>query len=247
MKNRYEKRGDHFAIFANSRGMQHEILVDEEDFEAVAAFPGTWGAYKGGNTFYAQIWIRDANGKWKKVQMHRVILNPPADLQVDHKNHNGLDNRRANIRIVTRGENGRNRIDNVEFQSEVDGVTRHSRNKTWRVQIKVNGRVEYSAGFRDQAKAEEAARRFRETGERTTHKEPAKFQSGIKGITWDAKARAWQVHAPMNGKQIFLGYFGTVSEAHAALLMYQETGMRVKRNRKNRCSGSICSRKGSAL
>ncbi len=230
MKNKFEKRGDRTVIFANGKGMRHEILVDEADFEIVSAFRGTWYAHKRGNTFYAQTCIRDANGKRKIVLMHRVLLNPPADMQVDHKNHNGLDNRRENIRIVTRGENGRNRTDNVKYQSDVDGVSWNSRRNTWQVCIWINGRVEYNANFQDQDAAEEAARRFRETGERIVPEVPiAKFQSGIKGITWHARARAWEAKVTMNGNRVFLGLFDTVPEAHAALLMYQETGMRVKR------------------
>ena len=101
LKNKFEKRGDCYAIFANRKGTQHEILIDEADFKEVAAFPGTWRVCKNGNTFYARTHICDSNGKRKTVQMHRAILNPPADLQVDHKNHNGLDNRRENTRIAT--------------------------------------------------------------------------------------------------------------------------------------------------
>ena len=233
MKNRYEKRDDHIVIFANG-GKRHEILIDEEDLEIVATFPGTWGAHKIGNTFYAQTMIRDANRKRKMVYMHRVILNPPSDLQADHKNHNGLDNRRENIHIVTQGENLRNRIDNAEHQSNVDGVSWNTRDKTWEVHIWVNGRVEYNASFPDQAVAEEAARQFRETGKRTKREGRGAFHSGIKGIVWHAKAHAWQAQTRVNGKLIFLGYFDTIPEAHAALLMFLETGLRVKRNQKVR-------------
>ena len=234
MKNKFEKRGDHTVIFANRKGTQHEILVDETDFEIISAFPGPWRVRKHRNTFYAQTDIRDANGKQKTVQMHRVILNPPADLQVDHKNHNGLDNRRENIRIVTNGENGRNRIGNIEFQSDVNGVSWNSRDKTWRVRIWVNGRVEYSACFQDQAAAEEAAHKFRETGHHTIPVGRAEFHSGIKGIAWDSHARAWRVRVTANGKRIHLDYFDTVPEAKAARVMFLETGMRVKRSRKAR-------------
>lgn len=43
------------------------------------------------------------------IQMHRLILTPPDDMVVDHINHNGLDNRRVNIRVTTQKVNSNNR------------------------------------------------------------------------------------------------------------------------------------------
>ncbi len=234
MKNSWEKPDDYIVIFANGGGRVHEILIDEADFKIVSAFSGMWGAHKHRNTFYAWINVRGTDGKRKTVQMHRVLLNPPSDLQVDHKNRDGLDNRRENIRIATNGENARNRINNVKLQSDVDGVSYHTRDKLWMVQIWGNGRVEYNACFRDQAAAEKAAHRFLETGERTTREGPAEFHSGIKGITWHVLCKAWQVTVTANGKRIFLGLYDAIPEAHATLLMFLKTGMFVKRSRKCR-------------
>lgn len=46
-----------------------------------------------------------------RQSMHRVIMDPvPEGLQVDHINRNKKDNRRENLRIVTRSENGKNRV-----------------------------------------------------------------------------------------------------------------------------------------
>ena len=42
------------------------------------------------------------------VYVHRLILNPPPDLLVDHVNGDGLDNRRTNIRVATRSQNNAN-------------------------------------------------------------------------------------------------------------------------------------------
>ena len=250
MKNKFEKRGDHYAIFANGDERQHEILVDKEDFKEVAAFRGTWYVRKDGNTFYAQTTIRSANGKWKTVKMHRILLNPPTDMQVDHKNHNGLDNRRENIRVVTCGENNRNRIDNVEFQSDVDGVTWNSGAQAWQAYPQVNGK-QIHLGFFDEERIAVAAKlMYLETGMRVKQSDPrrtAEFQSDVPGVSWNSRAQAWWAYPRVNGKQIHLGYFDKERIAEAAKLMYLETGMRVKRSRKNRRSGNICSRKGLAL
>ena len=43
--------------------------------------------------------------------MHRLIMNNPIGLVVDHINNQTLDNRRENLRIVSQSENMANRID----------------------------------------------------------------------------------------------------------------------------------------
>jgi len=48
--------------------------------------------------------------------MHRKILKVPASMFVDHINHNGLDNREANLRPATRAQNARNRRKDRESQ-----------------------------------------------------------------------------------------------------------------------------------
>lgn len=51
----------------------------------------------------------------KKVRLHRYITDCPSDLVVDHINGNTLDNRLKNLRVCTRLENNRNRMDTLLF------------------------------------------------------------------------------------------------------------------------------------
>lgn len=77
-------------------------LVDIDDFEWLNQF--NWYATKARNSWYA---VR--TNRYGHIAMHREILgidNP--SIQVDHKNHNGLDNRRENIRIATPSQNKAN-------------------------------------------------------------------------------------------------------------------------------------------
>ena len=234
MKNRWEKRNDCVVIFANGNQMQHEILVDEADFETVNAHPGMWVAHKNGNTRYAQAKVRAKNGKWGILHMHRLLLDPPEDLWVDHRNHNGLDNRRENIRIVTHGENHRNRINNVEFQSNADGVSWESRHQAWMARPWVNGRREYLGRFDIKIKAEAARIMFLETGKRVKRLFPiAEFQSNVPGVRWDMCTQAWVARPKVAGRPEWLGRFDIMLEAEAAVDMFLKTGMRVKRSRKS--------------
>lgn len=63
--------------------------------------------------------------------MHRLILNYPNNLHVDHINHNGLDNRKVNLRAITHRQNHCNR----KIQSEYIGVTKHHNKYTSRAYI----------------------------------------------------------------------------------------------------------------
>lgn len=79
-----------------------EVLVDAADYEKVR--PYWWYSQKIGYTRYA----RTSSRKFFS-SMHRLILEPPKNMVVDHINGNGLDNRRCNIRICTQAENLKNR------------------------------------------------------------------------------------------------------------------------------------------
>uniref|UniRef100_A0A6H1ZQL7 Putative homing endonuclease n=1 Tax=viral metagenome TaxID=1070528 RepID=A0A6H1ZQL7_9ZZZZ len=116
-------------------------LVDDEDFEYLNQFK--WYAHKYPNTYYAVRHIRLANGKQATIPMHRVILNVPKGMETDHKNQNGWDNRRMNLRICTRQENMMNRNSYKNSSSRFKGVVWHKRNKKWQAQIRYNGRTIY--------------------------------------------------------------------------------------------------------
>ena len=78
-------------------------LVDDEDYGYLSQF--RWFMKSGG---YAQHEF-NINGKRKKVLMHRLLTDAPKGYEVDHINHDPLDNRRANLRICTPSQNQRNR------------------------------------------------------------------------------------------------------------------------------------------
>lgn len=54
--------------------------------------------------------------------MHRVILNAPEGVKVDHRNRNGLDNRRDNLRLCTNSQNQHNRGTNKNSKTGYKGV-----------------------------------------------------------------------------------------------------------------------------
>lgn len=61
---------------------------------------------------------------------------------MDHINHNTLDNRKCNLLVVSNGENMQNRRGAAKnSKSGVRGVYWDKKNKRWRAQIGLNGKV----------------------------------------------------------------------------------------------------------
>ena len=118
-------------------------LVDDEDFEYLNQFK--WYALKKSNTYYAVRNIRLANGKQTSIRMHRVILNVPKGMETDHKNQNGLDNQRENLRICTRQENAMNGSSHKDSSSKFKGVSWYDRK--WHSQIEYKGVSKHLGGF----------------------------------------------------------------------------------------------------
>lgn len=114
-------------------------LVDEADAELLGRYRWYAAGGKSGQR-NAQTSITEA-GLSRKVYLHRLLLDAPAGVDVDHINGDPLDNRRANLRLASRGENNQNqhrlRSDNG---SGFRGVSWHGHNRTWRARVTVGGR-----------------------------------------------------------------------------------------------------------
>lgn len=79
----------------------------------------------------------DASGaKRKTVYLHRWLMGASSGSEIDHKNGDGLDNRRSNMRFCTRAQNARNfRRDSSRKSSQFHGVHWIPSRKCWRVVI----------------------------------------------------------------------------------------------------------------
>lgn len=78
------------------------------------------------------------------VYMHREILGlTNSKVEVDHRNGNGVDNRRTNIRQAAHSQNSQNKVKTVECSSRFKGVHWHKRHQKWMAKIKINGRIQH--------------------------------------------------------------------------------------------------------
>lgn len=106
-------------------------IVDADDYEKLSQYK--WHVSGKGDMLYA---CRTENRR--TIMMHRQILNAPADMHCDHINHNGLDNRKANLRLCTPQQNACNRRP-LECTSKYKGVHWDSLSRKWRAEIRHNG------------------------------------------------------------------------------------------------------------
>jgi hypothetical protein len=113
----------------------YEAVIDADDARLVE--PWRWSAKVTKWTVYAERSYRD-NGTRFTVKMHRSILGAEAGALVDHRDGNGLNNRRGNLRFATRAENARNRRIGKDNTSGFKGVTFYKPYGTWRAQICVD-------------------------------------------------------------------------------------------------------------
>jgi hypothetical protein len=129
-------------------------IVDPEDFERLNKHK--WCAVKSCNTFYAgrTIYVGKKN---ISIRMHREVIHPPDHLFVDHINHNGLDNRKANLRLATCAQNNYNRIHlRKSKSSKYKGVSWKKQKKKWIVIISYNRKNKFIGLFEDEIQAAKA-------------------------------------------------------------------------------------------
>lgn len=112
-------------------------LVDDSDFEWLSKWK--WHAEKKRKTFYAS--RKDENHN--TVYMHRLITNTSAGTRVDHRDENGLNNTRINLRVCTNSQNLSNRGRQSNNTSGYKGVFWDRRVNKWFAQIRVNGKQIY--------------------------------------------------------------------------------------------------------
>jgi hypothetical protein len=156
MKNRIKVIGDKTIIYLDRRdGTVIEVTIDTEDLDLLREIPVKWHAYWHPDTksFYCRATLNR-----KSLRLHRVIMNCPKDKQVDHINHDTLNNTKGNLRVVTNAENLQNRSGATRnSKSGIRGVYWDKQRGKWRASIFLKGKTIYLGVFDDIKLAEKAA------------------------------------------------------------------------------------------
>lgn len=116
-----------------------EFLIDKEDFDRLSKFQ----------------WHVDGNGyvltkiDGVSYKQHRMILNLTTsdDIEVDHINHNQLDNRKNNLRLANRCQQCMNTRKQKDNTSGVKGVYKITGYNRWAAQINANGKRYYLGSY----------------------------------------------------------------------------------------------------
>lgn len=147
--NKYIQHSDYVVGMATNT--KNEFYIDIDDYEKVKRY--SWYENKDG---YLMSRIN-----YKLVRLHRFIMNvEDSKTIVDHANHNTLDNRKNNLRIVTRSQNNMNKELSSNNHSGVAGVMWDKDNMKWMAYITKNyhrKHLGYYENFEDAVKVRKEA------------------------------------------------------------------------------------------
>ncbi len=126
-------------------------LVDDEDYGRLISSGFRWTAMR-----IRGVWYAKAHKGSLTLLMHRFVLGLKLSLpKIDHKNGDGLDNRRANLRTATVQQNSWN-MASRRGKSRFKGVDWSKQKGKWRARIHVEGKDRHLGFFEDEIDAGKA-------------------------------------------------------------------------------------------
>lgn len=146
--NTYDLSGD-YGVGYTFNGTK--FYFDLSDYNSIKNY--CWGTSHHYITAYDKV-------SGKQIRLHRLVMNCPDGLMVDHINHNKADNRKENLRIVTNQQNAMNHLLPSNNTSGAIGVSWSKKSKKWRARIGLNGCefvLGYFKSFDEAVKARECA------------------------------------------------------------------------------------------
>ncbi len=128
-----------------------QAKVDSEDFEFLNQWKWQYVESLTSPLGTARRTRRLKNGKRVAVFMHRLITKAPKGSDVDHADHDSLNNQKANLRICSRSQNAMNGVKRKwkNVSSPYKGVSWHKRIKKWSVNIVIRGKQKHLGYFKD--------------------------------------------------------------------------------------------------
>ena len=128
----------------------YEAVIDVADVPLVEGFNWTAmvKARPDGSVKTVYAWRADYSGaKQRAVYLHRTIIGEPRGFEVDHRDCDGLNNRRVNLRNATKAQNQQNRRLAKDNTSGFKGVAWRKREGKWQASISKYGKRHYLGCF----------------------------------------------------------------------------------------------------
>jgi len=116
------------------------LLIDKDDYHKIENASSIIARGR----YVSAIFLTE--GAIKMVAIQKLVMDTPEGFVVDHKNRNGFDNRKENLRICTSAENSRNRIANKNNRFGYKGVA-EAFNGKYVAQIGFDGKKYYGGTF----------------------------------------------------------------------------------------------------
>lgn len=136
-------------LLSGKKAAGRAVIVDDADWPLVAGY--RWRVHEQDRKPgyrplgpYAVTSFRRDDGRQVSVFIHKMITGYE---RTDHINHDGLDNRRTNLRPATRGQNGANQRSQAGSTSRYKGAGWDPKRRTWKAQIAVDGKRRHLGYF----------------------------------------------------------------------------------------------------
>lgn len=200
----------------------YHALVDDEDYDIVNQHNWRVNEHRKHPIKYAIASIDK-----QQVSLHRFLMNPPEDREVDHVNGDGLDNRRSNLRIVTHRENQQNL--HRKSSSKYPGVSWVAKRKQWRSGIHYKGKEIFLGSF-NKSEEKEAAKLYDKAANAINNSNFEEFLTKLRatpkqktssvypGVVWNKPTQKWRATISLKKVPFHLGLFDSEEDAGIAYL-----------------------------
>lgn len=139
-------------VLAASSKVPYFAIIDANDLDIARRY--RWQVdIRPTGARYAAAYLREER---TKIYLHRLLTGAPIRSRVDHKNNDGLDCRRSNMRVCTNSQNLANTSVGTNNRSGFKGVSWSKQASRWRVTIKANGKQQHIGFFDDLVEAARA-------------------------------------------------------------------------------------------
>lgn len=151
---------DYYKLVINHKKYgKQELFLDKDDYDFVKNIPINIVPDKCFNTFYVRC---------KLGLLHRLITKCPKTSVVDHINHNGLDNRKRNLKVCSQYENIQNQRVRKTNTSGYKNISYDKEREKWAVYFNINKKKKRIGRYNtlEEAVASRDSYRFNLNGEK---------------------------------------------------------------------------------